>query len=103
MALNLIKRKIKIQKIPRSYDKVEKFYIVWNRDDDEYYLSDANLDGTSLLWHKNMAKGVSFTDGDEALAFCKEVNNSRPFAQGIIELKIVTQNVRSTDDETWMI
>lgn len=93
MSVNLIKRKVKVQKIPRSYDEIEKFYVVWHRDDEEYFLNDANFDGSAMFWHKNKMKGISFTDGKEALKFCEAIKERRS-GPGIIELKVVTEKVR---------
>lgn len=102
MSVNLIKRKVKVQKIPRSYNEIERFYVVWHRDNEEYFLSDANSDGSAITWHKNKTKGVSFKDGKEALSFCKAIKERRS-GPGIIELKVVTEKVRADDELGWMI
>lgn len=103
MALNLIKRKIKIQQIPRSYNKIETIYIIWRRENEEYFLSDASLDGSLLLWHKNRLKCVGFSNSEEAQKFCEAIKKSRSFGPGTIELKTVTEKVRKSSEEDWMI
>ena len=101
--MNLIRRKIPVTKVPKNYTNQQVFYIVWHRDESEFFLCDANADGDTLHWSVFKEHAVRFTEGEEALGFCKEINTIKR-GPGIIELKIVDEKVRADDDDDiWMI
>ena len=99
MALNLIKRKVSISDLPLLHDVEEVFYIVWHRDDKEYFFIDCSEDNTSMLWSEDKTKAIKFNKGDEALEIMNDIKKTRK-GPGIIELKIITEE---TEESIWMI
>lgn len=100
MALNFIKRKITVPNADYFYETVENFYIIWTRDNQEFYFCDYSMDATQMLWSSNRLKAVKFEDGKDALEILKEIKLTR-HGPGIIELKIINEQI--LDPTGWMI
>lgn len=89
--MNLLKRKISTPYIPKSKEEVDIFYVVWHRDEMEYFLCDASEDWTRALWSDEKYEAVKFEDGPEALDVVNHLHQARPKRDGIIELKVITE------------
>lgn len=89
--------------MPKHFTKREVFYIVWHKDEfSEYFLTDSQNEGSDLYWSVFQDQGIKFEKGEDALAFCKEINQTKR-GSGIIELKIITEQVIDEDADFWSI
>lgn len=104
--MNLIKRKISVAKVPRTSSlTVETFYIIWRRDNREYFLCDASEKLDQALWSVDKHGAVSFTDGSDAMDLIREIHAARPKREGIIELKIISEEADTPygGDYAWAV
>jgi hypothetical protein len=99
--MNLLRRKLAVATLPTHIKNIDVFYIVWHRNDSEFFLCDALKDGAELRWSVFPESGIKFQTGEEALSFCNEIN-TRKRGPGIIELKIIVESV-DDEDTLWSI
>lgn len=103
MGINLLRRKITTSKLPEYTKTQQAFYVVWHRGNDtEYFLCDMSLDGRAIKWSVFKESAVKFDNGEDALSLCREINKTNR-GPGIIELKILDEQVPDEDAEMWVL